>query len=86
MTAQNLDGMADLEAKLAFVTNEKNEMQEEFDLMRQTKQTEIVNLKEQVNEFEEKYNEARHDQVQVPILMKKLEDYKLLKERNRTLE
>ena len=27
MTAQNLDGMADLDAKLAFVTNEKNEMQ-----------------------------------------------------------
>ena len=26
MTAQNLDGMAELEAKLAFVTNEKNEM------------------------------------------------------------
>ena len=27
MTAQNLDGMADLEAKLAFITNERNEMQ-----------------------------------------------------------
>ena len=25
MTAQNLDGMANLEAKLAFITNEKNE-------------------------------------------------------------
>ena len=37
MTAQNLDGIAELEAKLAFITNEKNEMQGEFDLMRQTK-------------------------------------------------
>ena len=37
MTAQNLDGIAELEAKLAFITNEKNEMQREFDLMRQTK-------------------------------------------------
>ena len=44
LTAQNLDGMANLEAKLAFVTNEKNEMQQEFNLMRQTKQTEVVNL------------------------------------------
>ena len=37
LTAQNLDGMADLEAKLAFVTNERNEMQQEFDFMTQTR-------------------------------------------------
>lgn len=63
MTAQNLDGMADLEAKLAFVTNERNEMQQEFEFMTQTRQTEIVNLKEKLQEAEERYNEARSDQV-----------------------
>lgn len=54
--------------------------------MSQTKQTEIVNLKEKLQEAEERYNEARSDQVQVPILMKKLEDYNVLKERHRALE
>ena len=37
MTAQNLDGIAELEAKLASITKEKHEMQGELDLMRQTK-------------------------------------------------
>ena len=41
MTAQNLDGMADLDAKLAFVTNEKNEMQQELEYVRSTKNTQI---------------------------------------------
>ena len=41
MTAQNLDGMANLDAKLAFITNEKNEMQEELEYVKSSKNTQI---------------------------------------------
>ena len=34
LATANLNGMADLEAKLAFVQNEKNEMQQELDYVR----------------------------------------------------
>jgi len=43
-------------------------------------------LKEELEETREKYNEAHHDSVKVPILEKKLEDYKLMKEQNKKLD
>lgn len=54
--------------------------------MTQTKNSEIVNLKEKLQDAEERYNEARSDQVQLPIYKKKLDDYNLLKERHKALE
>ena len=41
LATANLNGMADLEAKLAFVTNEKNELQQELDYARQQKNKQI---------------------------------------------
>ena len=44
-TLENLDGMADLEAKLAFATNDKNEAQEELEFVRRSNSSQISELK-----------------------------------------
>ena len=51
MAVKSLDGMADLEAKLAFVKNEKHEINQELEYVRQNKNSQIQELKDQLQEL-----------------------------------
>ena len=85
-TLENLDGMADLEAKLAFATNDKNEAQEELEFVRRSNSSQISELKNQVAELDEKYNVAHTAEVAVKMYEKKLVDFQSNEKQIKRLE
>lgn len=72
--AANLDGMADLEAKLVFMASEKSELIESIDQLRKEKDTEIAGLQDKLNDLENKYKEARQAEVAVKMYEKKFDE------------
>ena len=59
MAEENLDGIADLEARLTFVENEKKELQQELDFMRRDNDAKERKLKDELEEMQDRYYEAR---------------------------
>ena len=86
LAVKNLDGMAEMEAKLQFANNEKNEINQELEYVRSNKNTQIQELKDELQEMRLKYNEAHQAQMQIEVYEKKMGDLKWSQMRIKALE
>ena len=82
----NLDGMADLEAKLVFSQSEKAELISQLAQIKRDKDVEINELTDKLNDLETKYKEARQAEVAVRMYEKKLQDIGNINTRVKELE
>ena len=70
-----LEDLASLEAELQFAKNEKKEVEQQMEYMRQVKNEQIEELKDKLGEFTDKYNEARQSQAAVDVYRKKMQQF-----------
>ena len=74
LVAHNLNGIADLEAKLAFITDEKDELEKTLTMERTQFDLKAARLNETIEEMKDQVQEASMVQTKITIYEKKLED------------
>lgn len=72
--ALNLNGLADLEAKLSFMAQEKEEIEKTIALERAQNEHAVIALKETIEEMQEQVQEARMVQTKLTIYEKRMEE------------
>ena len=83
---QNLNGIADLEAKLAFLESENQELKAQKEISLQSQSVEISRLNEHINEMNESMQDARIATNKLAIFEKKMEDMEVLILKNQKQE
>ena len=83
---QNLNGIADLEAKLAFLESENQELKAQKEISLQSQSVEISRLNEHINEMNESMQDARIATNKLAIYEKKMEDMEVLILKNQKQE
>ena len=68
---KNLDGIASVEAELAFVKNEKDEIHDKLEAVQKNSHNEILRLNEELDKMRDNYHEARTNAVAADIYKKK---------------
>lgn len=72
--ALNLNGLADLEAKLSFMAQEKEEIEKTIAQERAQNEHAVIALKETIEEMQEQVQEARMVQTKLTIYEKRMEE------------
>ena len=70
----NLNGVAELEAKVTFLSTENLDLKNEVELSRKTSSLEISRLSEQIAEMNETVQDARVATTKLQIYEKKIEE------------